>query len=355
VRVLVRRDAVVLLTAVRAGVNRAVTFWSRARSASLPASDSRPRCSAASPVLADRRFLGVEVLIPTLPPEHVVAAQGVRGAFRGGGFDVLPLLLCECFCFRPGCQAAGVGGGGEQSGVGVGEGGVDVLAVPADGFARGGPVHGAGGVELASPRRGDLTELQRLVRAGTTAQRLVRRARIVLLAAQGYPNAVIAARARAGIDTVRKWRHRWWRCPRLASLGDAKRAGRPPLFTPVQVAGLKALACQPPQENGVPLARWSAPELARHAMNEEICASISSATVRRLLAEDALKPWQYQSWIFLRDPEFATKAEKVLDLYARTWEGEPLSENESSSPPTRNPPSRPAAAATPACPRAAHR
>ncbi len=65
----------------------------------------------------------------------------------------------------------------------------------------------------------------------------------------------------------------------------------------------------------------AAPELARHAITEGICTSISSATVRRLLAEDALKPWQYQSWIFLRDPDFATKAEKVLDLYARTWHG----------------------------------
>jgi len=171
-------------------------------------------------------------------------------------------------------------------------------------------------------------QLQRLARAGTTAQRLVRRVRIVLLAAQGYSNTVIAVRVRTGIDTVRKWRHRWWRCPGLASLGDAKRTGRPPRFTPVQVAGLKALACQPPENSGVPLARWSAPELARHAITEGICTSISSATVRRLLAEDALKPWQYQSWIFLRDPDFATKAEKVLDLYARTWHGQPLSDNE---------------------------
>jgi len=171
-------------------------------------------------------------------------------------------------------------------------------------------------------------QLQRLARAGTTAQRLVARVRIVLLAAQGYSNTVIAVRVRTGIDTVRKWRHRWWRCPGLASLGDAKRTGRPPRFTPVQVAGLKALACQPPENSGVPLARWSAPELARHAITEGICTSISSATVRRLLAEDALKPWQYQSWIFLRDPDFATKAEEVLDLYARAWHGQPLSDNE---------------------------
>jgi hypothetical protein len=44
--------------------------------------------------------------------------------------------------------------------------------------------------------------------------------------------------------------------------------------------------------------------------------------VRRWLREDALKPWQYQSWIFITDPNFATKAQKVLDLYARHWDAE---------------------------------
>ncbi len=49
--------------------------------------------------------------------------------------------------------------------------------------------------------------------------------------------------------------------------------------------------------------------------------------VRRWLAEDAIKPWQYQSWIFITDPNFATKAARVLDLYDRTWDGKPLSQN----------------------------
>ncbi|MEU0157153.1 hypothetical protein, partial [Micromonospora fulviviridis] len=44
-----------------------------------------------------------------------------------------------------------------------------------------------------------------------------------------------------------------------------------------------------------------------------------------ILAADALKPWQHQSWIFIRDPDFAAKATRVLDLYARgaapAWPG----------------------------------
>ena len=45
-------------------------------------------------------------------------------------------------------------------------------------------------------------------------------------------------------------------------------------------------------------------------------AAISSSTVRRWLHADAIKPWRYRSWIFPRDPDFAAKAARVLDLYA---------------------------------------
>ena len=50
--------------------------------------------------------------------------------------------------------------------------------------------------------------------------------------------------------------------------------------------------------------------------------------MRRWLAEDALKPWQYQSWIFITDPDFAAKAARVLDLYQRVWDGKPLGPND---------------------------
>ena len=57
-------------------------------------------------------------------------------------------------------------------------------------------------------------------------------------------------------------------------------------------------------------------------------ASVSASTVRRWLAEDAIKPWQHRSWIFPRDPDFAVKANRVLDLYARSFDGEPLGADE---------------------------
>ena len=50
--------------------------------------------------------------------------------------------------------------------------------------------------------------------------------------------------------------------------------------------------------------------------------------MRRWLAGDALKPWQHRSWIYPRDPYFAAKAARALDLYAEFFDGEPLGENE---------------------------
>ncbi len=89
-------------------------------------------------------------------------------------------------------------------------------------------------------------DLQQLTRAGRTQQRLVQRARIVLHAPDGHSTAGIAADLGLCADTVRKWRRRWRSNPRVASLRDAARSGRPPRFTAVQVAQVKALACVDP-------------------------------------------------------------------------------------------------------------
>ena len=116
-------------------------------------------------------------------------------------------------------------------------------------------------------------------------------------------------------DTVRCWRDRF-AAGGLAALADRKRTGRPARFTPVQVTEVKALACQLPAETGAPLSRWSCPELAREAQARGVVACVSASTVRRWLDADALKPWQYRSWIFIRDPEFGPKTARILDLYA---------------------------------------
>jgi DDE superfamily endonuclease len=96
---------------------------------------------------------------------------------------------------------------------------------------------------------------------------------------------------------------------------------------PVVRAEVVALACALPAEHDVPLSRWSCPEIARElATRCQVNASASS--IRRWLATDAIKPWQHRSWISIRDPQFAVKAARVLDLYAGIWDGQPLGPND---------------------------
>jgi transposase len=182
-------------------------------------------------------------------------------------------------------------------------------------------------VPVTSPYRIALTSDEQTVLAaraqslrGSYRDRL--RARIVLAAAAGSSNAAIAAQLGTHVDTARKWRRRF-AATRLAGLKDAPRSGRPPVFTAADQAEVIALACALPAETGTPLSAWSSPDLARElAARCQIAASAS--TIRRWLASNALKPWQHRSWISVRDPAFAAKAARVLDLYAGIWDGEPL-------------------------------
>ena len=114
-------------------------------------------------------------------------------------------------------------------------------------------------IDLTDPQR---RELAGLVRAGSTAQRLALRALIVLMAADGQSDdrdRCIAGRVRG---------HR----PQVAAplvpgtVGGLarrrKRSGRRPVFTPRAGRRGQGLACQPPPRRGLPLSRWSCPELA---------------------------------------------------------------------------------------------
>ncbi|WP_324614197.1 helix-turn-helix domain-containing protein [Streptomyces sp. WM6373] len=169
--------------------------------------------------------------------------------------------------------------------------------------------------------------LKKMAYGHKTPHQARQRAAVVLLAARGRGNARIATETHLHVDTVRTWRGRFAHGG-LPALADRKRSGRPARFTPVQVAEAKALACQLPAETGVPLSRWSCPELAAELTARGITDSVSVSTVRRWLLEDAVKPWQYRSWIFIRDPDFRAKAQRVLDLYARMFEGVPLGRDE---------------------------
>ncbi len=83
------------------------------------------------------------------------------------------------------------------------------------------------------------------------------------------------------------------------------------------------MACEVVAETKLPLSRQSLADLVRRAQTT-LDKKIGRTTVWRMLHEAAIKPWQYEHWIFPRDPQFAEKAGPILDLYAGTWEGKPL-------------------------------
>src|SRR5260221_4448787 len=149
------------------------------------------------------------------------------------------------------------------------------------------------------------------------------RAQIVLLAAWPLPNAVIARRLGLGEDTVRKWRGRF-AARGLGGLDDLSRSGRPRQITAAERAAICALACQLPAATGVPLARWSGPELATEVTAAGLVRQVSPSSVLRILAEHPIKPWQHQSWIYPREEDFEAKAKVVRDLSQGYYHGEPL-------------------------------
>jgi putative transposase len=144
--------------------------------------------------------------------------------------------------------------------------------------------------------------LRQLLRRQTAAVRLARRAEVVLALADD-PCVEAAARS-LGLTrlTVRLWRDRWLdaaaaldraererdadrRLPALveAALGDAPRPGGPATFSPEQIVGIVAVACEPPEKSGRPISHWTARELADEARKRKIVSDISPRTVSRFL------------------------------------------------------------------------
>ena len=88
-------------------------------------------------------------------------------------------------------------------------------------------------------------------------------------------------------------------------------------------AWVVATACEAVADTQQPLSRQSLADLTRRT-NAMRTRPMSRSTVWRILHEDTIKPWQYEHWIFPRDPNFAAKAAPILDLYVGIWQGQPL-------------------------------
>ena len=145
-------------------------------------------------------------------------------------------------------------------------------------------------------------ELTKLVLSKRTSVRLAQRARIVLLAAQGLQNQVIAEQLGVGRVQVSRWRERYT----TASLAGIERdlpRGAPPAT--VDVTRLVELTTQ------------SKPEAATHWSTRKMAAvmGVSAASVSRHWRANGLKPHLVRGFKVSRDPEFVEKLEDIVGLY----------------------------------------
>jgi transposase len=101
------------------------------------------------------------------------------------------------------------------------------------------------------------------------------RAQIVLEAARGRANARIAAALGITVDMTRKWRGRF-AARGLDGLADLPRPGRPRRISELTRAAVVALACQLPAATGVPLSRWTGPELAAELAAQGLVSELVS-------------------------------------------------------------------------------
>ena len=151
-------------------------------------------------------------------------------------------------------------------------------------------------------------ELQRRVRAHTTPQRAAKRARVVLLAAEGVPNRQIATLVGMNQHTVSHWRHRF-EAERLAGLEDRPRPGRPLVYGHDQRLRIVATVTQQPPD---PASHWSHSQLAKALAD----IGISASQIGRILADLDIKPHRVRGWITRPDdPAFWERAADVFGLY----------------------------------------
>ena len=129
-------------------------------------------------------------------------------------------------------------------------------------------------------------ELERLLRSHSTPQQLALRARMIVLGDDGVGVGETARQLGVWRKGVSFWRARWAAGAGrsvVERLCDAPRSGAPATITPEQICAVVALACERPEDGGVPLSQWSASDLAREAVRRGIVKSISPRSVGRIL------------------------------------------------------------------------
>jgi transposase len=156
------------------------------------------------------------------------------------------------------------------------------------------------GLALDSDQR---KELESLVRAPTTPQRSVQRARILLACADGLSQQEAARRVGVRRRIVTKWCGRFRKLG-LAGLTDAGGRGRKPSLSEESRALILTQATRPPKGK----TRHSVRSMAR-------TADVSVGTVHALWQANDIKPHLTRTFKLSNDPQFEAKFWDVIGLY----------------------------------------
>jgi hypothetical protein len=178
--------------------------------------------------------------------------------------------------------------------------------------------------------------LRQIANAATATVQQVQRAKIILEAFAGKFNEEIAVEV--GLDRVQVglWRRRWAdsfdalvaiECRESNAeltraigqvVSDAPRSGAPCTFTAEQVTQILATACEPPENSGRPINRWTHRELTDEVILRAIVSSISSSQVGGYLQEADLQPHRSKYWLNPKEkcPEtFGQQVQLVCQTY----------------------------------------
>lgn len=151
----------------------------------------------------------------------------------------------------------------------------------------------------------DRTTLERWSRARSTEARLVERARIVLLAAEGRENKDIAAELGITRATVGRWRDRYAARGVAGIEKDAPRGGRPPAARDDLVRKIIEMTTQ---QKPADATHWSTRTLAE-------ALGTNRSMVSRVWRAHGLKPHLSRTFKVSNDPNFAEKLVDVVGLY----------------------------------------
>lgn len=179
--------------------------------------------------------------------------------------------------------------------------------------------------------------LNQLIASRTDRSDHVIRAQIIMMASKGITNRAIAKYLNIHRSTAGKWRHRWLQAQGqlaymdveevgvqykrlvLSVLSDNERSGAPCKFTPEQLCQILNVACEKPEDVGLPLSHWSLSSLSDELKKRGIVDSISNSQLSLFLNDAEIKPHTVTEWIHTpveNEDEFNKTVHDLCELYA---------------------------------------